>query len=73
MTNQFTQTYVSHLHILIGLSTCFVVNELTHAGQPALLYLDPACIGSALAVGAANGQLSELWNFEEEEQEGETE
>ena len=33
----------------------------------ALLYLDPACITSALAVGAANGQLDDLWNFEEEE------
>ena len=49
-----------------GLLACFAVNEITHAGQPALLYLDPACIGSALAVGAANGQLNELWNFEEE-------
>jgi len=49
-----------------GLSLCFGVNEMTHAGQPALLYLDPACIGSALAVGVANGQLPELWTFEEE-------
>ena len=53
----------------LGLSTCFVVNEITGAGQPALLYLDPACIGSALAVGAANGQLSQVWNFEEETEE----
>ena len=45
---------------------CFAVNELTHSGQPALLYLDPACVGSALALGAANGQLGEVWNFKEE-------
>ena len=45
---------------------CFAVNEVTHSGQPALLYLDPACVGSALALGAANGQLGEVWNFKEE-------
>eukprot|EP00979_Chaetoceros_neogracilis_P005815 scaffold1124_cov270-Chaetoceros_neogracile.AAC.5 len=39
------------------------------AGQPALLYLDPACIGSALAVGAVNGQLQDVWNFEEENED----
>lgn len=48
-----------------GLTVCFIVNEITHAGQPALLYLDPACLGSALAVGAVNGQLGQVWNFEE--------
>jgi minor histocompatibility antigen H13 len=53
----------------LGLSACFVVNEITHSGQPALLYLDPACIGSALAVGALNGQLADVWNFEEPENE----
>lgn len=49
----------------VGLLVCFVVNEITHAGQPALLYLDPACIGSALACGVVNGQVQEVWNFDE--------
>ena len=49
-----------------GLLVCFAVNEITHAGQPALLYLDLACIGSVLACGAVDGQLDEVWNFEEE-------
>ena len=49
----------------VGLGLCFVVNEITHAGQPALLYLDPACVGTALACAKANGQLDEVWNFEE--------
>jgi hypothetical protein len=31
--------------------------------------LDPACIGSALAVGAVNGQLQDVWNFEEENED----
>jgi len=57
----------------VGLATCFIVNEITHAGQPALLYLDPACIGSALACGAANGQLKEVWNFKENPEEDEVE
>lgn len=57
----------------LGLGTCFVVNELTQAGQPALLYLDPACIGSALACGAVNGQLKEVWSFEENPSEEEDE
>ena len=48
-----------------GLAICFTVNEITGAGQPALLYLDPACVGTALAVGAANGQLQEVWSFGE--------
>jgi len=49
----------------LGLSVCFAVNEITKSGQPALLYLDPACIGSALLAATANGQLPEVWNFEE--------
>eukprot|EP00978_Attheya_sp_CCMP212_P049130 scaffold620718_cov51-Attheya_sp.AAC.1 len=53
----------------VGLGTCFVVNSITHAGQPALLYLDPACIGSALACGVANDQLKQVWEFEEPEEE----
>lgn len=50
----------------VGLLVCFVANELTNSGQPALLYLNPACVGSAIACGAANGQLQEVWNFEDE-------
>lgn len=56
----------------IGLMACFGVNEITNAGQPALLYLDPACVGSALACGVANGQLQEVWDFEEDRAEEET-
>jgi len=55
----------------VGLIICFGVNEITHSGQPALLYLDPACVGTALACGAVNGQLQEVWNFEEENEEEE--
>jgi len=67
---RFSYFNASTIAYAAGLSICFVVNEITHAGQPALLYLDPACVGSALACGAVNGQLNEVWNFEEEISEG---
>lgn len=56
----------------LGLSICFAVNEITKAGQPALLYLDPLIVGSAFAVAAANGQIKELWDFEVEVEEEST-
>ena len=52
-----------------GLLACFGVNEVTHSGQPALLYLDPSLVGSALACAAANNQFQDVWNFKEEEDE----
>mmetsp|Transcript_3395 Transcript_3395/g.4746 ORF Transcript_3395/g.4746 Transcript_3395/m.4746 type:complete len:161 (-) Transcript_3395:22-504(-) len=48
-----------------GLFVCFIVNELTKAGQPALFYIDPACIGGALLCASVNNQLKEVWNFDE--------
>jgi minor histocompatibility antigen H13 len=39
----------------LGLGACFVVNALTSSGQPALLYLNPAMIGSALLTSFLNG------------------
>jgi minor histocompatibility antigen H13 len=61
--------FVINIFMCLGLGTCFAVNSITHAGQPALLYLDPACIGSALACGVANDQLKQVWEFEEPEEE----
>lgn len=49
----------------LGLSVCFAVNEITKSGQPALLYLNPACVGFALLAATVNDQLPEVWNFEE--------
>lgn len=53
----------------IGLAACFTANEIYHNGQPALLYLDPALVGSTLLVANINGQVSDLWAFKEEENE----
>ena len=56
-----------------GLALCFGANELFHNGQPALLYLDPSLVGSTIACAAVNNQVSDLWDFKEEEGEEEQE
>lgn len=47
----------------LGLGLCFLVNYLTTAAQPALLYLVPALIGSSVAVAAWRGELSDVLTF----------
>jgi len=53
----------------LGLAACFTANEIYHNGQPALLYLDPALVGSTLLASNFNEQISDLWAFKEEEEE----
>jgi minor histocompatibility antigen H13 len=52
-----------------GLALCFGANEVYHNGQPALFYLDPSLIGSTLACAAINNQVSDVWNFKEDDEE----
>ncbi|KAG5175518.1 signal peptide peptidase-domain-containing protein, partial [Tribonema minus] len=65
-------TKVSYFHAgvaayAMGLAACFVANTLSKSGQPALLYLNPAVIGSALIVAAVNGgEFRELFDFTQE-------
>ena len=54
-----------------GLAACFGANEIFHNGQPALLYLDPSLVGSALACAAVNNQVSDVWEFEESDEKTE--
>ena len=56
-----------------GLLLCFAANEIYHNGQPALLYLDPSLVGGTLACAAVNNQVTDLWDFKEEEEEDEEE
>mmetsp|Transcript_6868 Transcript_6868/g.14561 ORF Transcript_6868/g.14561 Transcript_6868/m.14561 type:complete len:432 (+) Transcript_6868:3-1298(+) len=49
-----------------GLGACFTANAIFQNGQPALIYLDPSLVGSALACASANGQVAQLWDFQEE-------
>eukprot|EP00177_Eucheuma_denticulatum_P002422 GFKZ01004342.1.p1 GENE.GFKZ01004342.1~~GFKZ01004342.1.p1 ORF type:complete len:457 (-),score=34.00 GFKZ01004342.1:176-1546(-) len=51
----------------LGLGTCFGVNFVTGAAQPALLYLVPALILSAVAVGSVRGELGEVLSFRVED------
>ncbi|KAG2180142.1 hypothetical protein INT43_003930 [Umbelopsis isabellina] len=52
---------------VIGLLTTFVVMHTFQAAQPALLYLSPACILSALITAAVRGELKELFAYSTEE------
>ena len=45
--------------------TVFVMYTFKHA-QPALLYLVPACLGSALIVSLMRGEFTSLFSFSEE-------
>lgn len=49
----------------LGLGLCFLVNYVTNAAQPALLYLVPALIGSSIAVAAWRGELGDVLAFSE--------
>lgn len=51
-----------------GLLACFGANEIFHNGQPALLYLDPSLVGGTLACAAVNNQVTDLWDFREEDE-----
>ena len=46
-----------------GLGLTFVANEVTKAGQPALFYLVPCVIGSALLTAALRSELGVLFDF----------
>ncbi|KAI8141484.1 signal peptide peptidase-domain-containing protein [Fennellomyces sp. T-0311] len=54
---------------ILGLATTMFVMHVFHAAQPALLYLSPACILSALITAAVRGELKELFAYTTEEEE----
>jgi len=55
------------LSYVLGLvATVFVMYKF-QAAQPALLYLVPACLGSAFATAFVRGELDALWKYSEEE------
>lgn len=56
---------------VLGLATTMGVMHVFHAAQPALLYLSPACILSALITAAARGELKDLFAYTTEEEEEE--
>ena len=48
----------------LGLGLTFVANEVTKAGQPALVYIVPLVLGSVLLTAARRGEVGELFAFE---------
>ena len=48
----------------VGIGAAFYANEYVRRGQPALLYLVPAVLGSALLTARARGELDLLTGFE---------
>lgn len=46
----------------IGLMLAYLAVALTKRGQPALVYLVPACLGTILFLGWKRRELSELWS-----------
>ncbi|KAF2098010.1 hypothetical protein NA57DRAFT_66492 [Rhizodiscina lignyota] len=54
---------------LLGLLTTLGVMHVFHHAQPALLYLVPGVLLSLLLAGAVRGELKEMWEFTEAEEE----
>eukprot|EP00466_Bigelowiella_natans_P014719 jgi/Bigna1/85384/estExt_fgenesh1_pg.C_30408 len=55
----------------LGLAITIAVMNAFNAAQPALLYLVPCCIGASIVKAVMEGELKELWNYEEKD-EGDT-
>jgi minor histocompatibility antigen H13 len=56
----FKRVVAAHI---VGLLGAFAANSITHLGQPALLYIVPAMLGTVFATAAAQGQLSDVWSW----------
>ncbi|KAI8875803.1 hypothetical protein K501DRAFT_201846 [Backusella circina FSU 941] len=64
----FTACMVAYI---AGLATTMGVMHFFNAAQPALLYLSPACILSALITAAVRGEIKDLFEYTTEETEEE--
>jgi len=66
-TPYFNNTMVGYF---VGLATTIIVMHTFQAAQPALLYLVPTCIGASLGTAVILGDLTGLFAYSEEEEEG---
>jgi minor histocompatibility antigen H13 len=62
----FLSTFAGYV---FGLFLTIFVMHTFKAAQPALLYLVPTCLGSSFLVAFLRGELKELWNYTEEDEE----
>jgi len=46
-----------------GLLAAFAANNITHLGQPALLYIVPATLGAVMVTGPSRDELGRLWEY----------
>ncbi|TMW64318.1 hypothetical protein Poli38472_012940 [Pythium oligandrum] len=63
--------HVNLLFYILGLVATVTVMFVFNAAQPALLYLVPACLGSAVVTALVRGEFKELLAYSEEEEEEE--
>lgn len=61
--------YASFIAYFLGLVLTVVILHVFKSAQPALLYLVPACVGSALLVALVKGELSLLFQYEDHPEE----
>lgn len=57
----------TNIGYLIAIICTIIVMLVFEHGQPALLYLVPGCLFAVLGTAAFKGEISEMWNFDEEE------
>jgi minor histocompatibility antigen H13 len=69
---QFSTPYFNNTMVgyFVGLATTIIVMHTFQAAQPALLYLVPTCIGASLGTAVILGDVSGLFAYSEEEEEG---
>lgn len=59
--------YATNVGYLIAIICTIIVMLVFDHGQPALLYLVPGCLLAVLGTASAKGELSLMWEFDEEE------
>merc|ERR1719213_1463736 len=59
--------WATNVGYLIAIICTIIVMLVFDHGQPALLYLVPGCLFAVLGTAAVKGEISLMWNFDEEE------
>lgn len=65
--------HVNMLFYILGLVATVAVMFIFNAAQPALLYLVPACLGSAIVTAVVRGEFKDLLSYSEEEDDKKSE
>lgn len=68
-SSSFARPYFYSVFVayVLGLITTIIVMHTFKAGQPALLYLSPACVGSVALCAWVRGEVRDLWAFDDGE------